>query len=90
MQIDDFLRLGQISIETALYTCAPILVFGLIAGLFVSIFQAATQINDPALAFIPKIGAAVVGMLMFGHFMINRIAGFTTYVYTQIGTMSPH
>jgi flagellar biosynthetic protein FliQ len=90
MGVDDFLRLGQISIETALYTCAPILIFGLVAGLFVSIFQAATQINDPALAFIPKIGAAVVGMLMFGHFMINRIASFTVYVYTQIGTMTPH
>ena len=70
MNVDDFLRLGQIGIETALYTCAPILVFGLAAGLFVSIFQAATQINDPALAFIPKIGAAVLGMLCFGHFMI--------------------
>jgi flagellar biosynthetic protein FliQ len=90
MQIDDFLRLGQISIETALYTCAPILLFGLVAGLLVSIFQAATQINDPALAFIPKIGAAIAGMLMFGHFMINRIAGFTTYVYNQISTMTPH
>ncbi len=90
MGVDDFLRLGQISIETALYTCAPILIFGLVAGLFVSIFQAATQINDPALAFIPKIGAAVVGMLMFGHFMINRIASFTVYVYTQIGNMTPH
>jgi len=89
MGVDDFLRLGQISIETALYTCAPILIFGLVAGLFVSIFQAATQINDPALAFIPKIGAAVVGMLMFGHFMINRIASFTVYVYTQIGNMTP-
>lgn len=90
MGVDDFLRLGQISIETALYTCAPILIFGLVAGLFVSIFQAATQINDPALAFIPKIGAAVVGMLMFGHFMINRLASFTVYVYTQIGNMAPH
>jgi flagellar biosynthetic protein FliQ len=89
MGVDDFLRLGQISIETALYTCAPILIFGLVAGLFVSIFQAATQINDPALAFIPKIGAAVLGMLMFGHFMINRIASFTVYVYTQIGNMTP-
>jgi flagellar biosynthetic protein FliQ len=89
MGVDDFLRLGQISIETALYTCAPILIFGLVAGLLVSIFQAATQINDPALAFIPKIGAAVIGMLMFGHFMINRIASFTVYVYSQIGNMTP-
>jgi flagellar biosynthetic protein FliQ len=74
MNIDDYLRLGQLSIETALYTCAPILVFGLVAGFLVSVFQAATQINDPALAFIPKIAAAIVGMLLFGHFMINRIS----------------
>ncbi len=88
MGIDDFLRLGQISIETALYTCAPILIFGLVAGLLVSIFQAATQINDPALAFIPKIGAAIIGMIIFGNFMINRIAGFTIYVISQIGNIN--
>lgn len=89
MTIDDYLRLGQIAIETALYTCAPILIFGLVAGFAVSVFQAATQINDPALAFIPKIGAAIVGMLLFGHFMISRIAGFTVYVISQIANISP-
>jgi flagellar biosynthetic protein FliQ len=89
MEIDDYLKLGQIAIETALYTCAPILLFGLIAGFVVSVFQAATQINDPALAFIPKIGAAIVGMLLFGHFMISRIAGFTVYAISQIANLSP-
>ena len=88
MNIDDFLRLGQISIETAVYTCAPILVFGLAAGLFVSIFQAATQINDPALAFIPKMGAAVLGLVCFGNFMMNRIAGFTVFVISQVAHLS--
>jgi flagellar biosynthetic protein FliQ len=89
MQMDDFLRLGQVAIQTACYTAAPILVFGLVAGFIVSIFQAATQINDPALAFIPKMGAAIVGMLLFGHFMMNRIAGFTIYVISQIGNLGP-
>lgn len=89
MNIDDYLRLGQIAIETALYTCAPILLFGLVAGLLVSIFQAATQINDPALAFIPKIAAAILGMILFGHFMINRIAGFTVYAISQIANLTP-
>jgi flagellar biosynthetic protein FliQ len=89
MQMDDFLRLGQVAIQTACYTAAPILVFGLVAGFIVSIFQAATQINDPALAFIPKMGAAIVGMLLFGHFMMNRIAGFTVYVISQIGNLGP-
>ena len=89
MGIDQFLKLGEVSIQTALLVSAPILVIGLIAGFAVSIFQAATQINDASLAFIPKIGSAVLGLLLFGHFMINRIAGFTTWVYGQIPTLSP-
>lgn len=89
MGIDDFLRLGQFGIETAVLVSAPILILGLVAGLAVSIFQAATQINDSALAFIPKIGAAVLGLVLFGHFIINRIASFTTWVYSQIPTLGP-
>lgn len=89
MQIDEFMRLGQMGIETAVLVSAPILVLGLIAGLAVSVFQAATQINDAALAFIPKIASAVVGLLFFGHFMINRIAAFTTWTYEHIANIVP-
>ena len=89
MNYDDYLRLGQVAIETAVLVSAPALLLGLAAGLFVSIFQAATQINDQALAFIPKIGAALAGILIFGHFMMNRIAGFTQWVYGQIPNLSP-
>lgn len=84
MGIDEYIRFAQVGIETAVLLSAPILGFGLVAGLAVSIFQAATQINDAALAFIPKIAAAVVGLMLFGHFMINRIAGFTAWVYQHI------
>ena len=56
MQIDDFMRMGQMGIETAVLVSTPVLALGLVAGLAVSIFQAATQINDAALAFIPNIG----------------------------------
>jgi flagellar biosynthetic protein FliQ len=87
MMIDDFLRLGQLAIQTALYVSAPILGLGLIAGLVVSIFQAATQISDSSVAFIPKIGAAVLGLVVFGHFMISRIAKFTELLYSQIPTL---
>lgn len=87
MGIDDFLRLGQTGIETAVLVSAPVLVLGLVSGLAVSVFQAATQINDAALAFIPKIAAAVIGLILFGHFMINRIAAFTTTTFQQIGQL---
>lgn len=88
MDIDDFMRLGQVGLQTAVIVSAPMLVLALVAGLVVSIFQAATQINDAALAFIPKIAAMIVSLLLFGHFMINKIAGFTTWVYDQIPTIS--
>lgn len=84
MTVDEYLRLAQMSIETAVLISAPVLVLGLIAGLAVSIFQAATQINDAALAFIPKIGAAVIALMFFGHFIINKMASFTTWIYSQI------
>lgn len=88
MDVTDYMRLAQVAVETAAFVCAPILIIGLVAGLAVSIFQAATQISDASLAFIPKIGSAVLGLLVFGHFMINRIAGFTIWVYNQIGTLN--
>ena len=87
MNIDDFMRIGQIGVEVATLVAAPILLLGLVSGLLVSIFQAATQISDASIAFIPKIGATMAGLLLFGHFMIDRIAGFTIWVYTQIGTL---
>ena len=84
MGIDDFIRLGQVGLQTAVMVSAPMLTLALVAGLAVSIFQAATQINDAALAFIPKIAAMIIALLLFGHFMINRISAFTIWVYDQI------
>ena len=89
MNSDAFLHMGQMAIQVAVLVSAPILVLGLVAGLAVSIFQAATQINDAALAFIPKIGASVVGLVFFGHFMLNKIATFTAWAFGQIATIGP-
>lgn len=89
MGVDEFLRLGQVSLETAVLVASPVLMLGLIAGFSVSVIQAATQINDAALAFVPKIAAMILGLMLFGNFMINRIAGFTTWVYSQIPNLSP-
>lgn len=87
MQLDDFIRLGQVALETTVIISAPVLVLGLTAGLTVSIFQAATQINDAALAFIPKMLAAIVGLALFGHFIVNRLAEFTTFTFSKVATI---
>jgi flagellar biosynthetic protein FliQ len=84
MNIDGFISVGQQALMTAVYIASPILGLGLVAGLSVSIFQAATQINDGALAFIPKILATILGIGLFGNFMLNRLAEFTIKMFGYI------
>lgn len=84
MTVEDFIRIASFGIETAMMVSAPVLAFGLIAGITVSIFQAATQINDAALAFIPKIVATVIALSVFGGWMISRMAAFATFAFNQI------
>jgi flagellar biosynthetic protein FliQ len=87
MNFDQYLNLGTESMILAIYVAGPILILGLLAGLAVSIFQAATQINDAALAYLPKIGATILGLAFFGNFMMNKLAQFTIAVYSQIGNV---
>ena len=84
MGIEGFLSVTSIGIETAIWVSAPVLLLGLAAGLMVSVFQAATQINDAALAFIPKILATVLALFFFGPWMISRMANFATFALSQI------
>lgn len=53
---------------------------GLIVGLMVSIFQATTQINEQTLAFIPKIVAVFVAILLFGPWILNVMVDFTSHL----------
>lgn len=63
---------------TVLEVSAPMLGLGLIVGLLVSIFQATTQIHEQTLAFIPKIVAVFVAVLIFGPWILNVLVDFTS------------
>ncbi len=89
MELGDFLYAAGQGIEVAIWVSAPVLLLGLIAGFTVSVIQAATQINDASLAFIPKIGAVVLALVLFGTFMLSRIAEFTTWTFNQIPNVLP-
>ena len=84
MNLDNFLEITRYGVETSMMVSAPVLLMGLAAGVLVSVLQAATQINDAALAFIPKITAAVMALVIFGPWMISKMATFATYVFNQI------
>ena len=72
------------AIELTLLISLPMLGIGLVVGLIVSIFQAVTQIQEMTLTFIPKIVAVLVGLLLFGPWMIRKMMAFTEYVITTI------
>lgn len=66
---------------------APALIAILITGLIVAIFQAATQINEQTLSFIPKILVMTLAFMAFGPWMIETISSFTIELFNYIPTM---
>lgn len=84
MNIQGFLDIANYGIQIAILVSTPVLLLGLLAGITVSIFQAATQINDAALAFIPKVIATVIALMLFGNWMISQMSAFATYALNQI------
>jgi flagellar biosynthetic protein FliQ len=67
---------GQQGLYTLLMVSAPVLVTILVVGLVVSIFQAATQINEATLSFVPKIIAAVAVLAVMGPWMMGTLVDY--------------
>ena len=65
----------------------PLLAVGLIVGLVVGIFQAATSINEQTLSFIPKILAVGMTMSITGGWMINTMVDYTKSIFTRIPSL---
>jgi flagellar biosynthetic protein FliQ len=82
------LSLGREAIMMTLMVSAPMLAFGLIIGLAISILQAVTQIHEMTLTFIPKIVAVAAALLIFLPWMINMLVDFTTRLFQSIPTMT--
>jgi flagellar biosynthetic protein FliQ len=66
---------------------APFLIAGLAVGLIISIIQAATQIQEPTLSFIPKIIATGAVIAIGGPWMLSQLVGYTTDLYLSIPTL---
>ena len=86
MNVEALIAVGQQALTLTLSLAGPVLLFGLIAGLAVSVFQALTQINEITLTFIPKIAATAAALVLFGPWMIARMVSFTTTLFTSLPT----
>jgi len=75
------LQLGRNALEMSMILAGPVLLFGLVAGLIVAVFQALTQIHEMTLTFIPKIGATILALVLFGPWMLQKMLNYTTALF---------
>lgn len=80
--------IGREALTVTLMVAAPMLLFGLVIGLIISIFQAVTQINEMTLTFVPKILAVALALLIFLPWMINMLTDFTRHMFALIPTLA--
>lgn len=84
MTIDEALNIGREALTLALLVAAPCLGISMAVGFLISIFQATTQIHDQTLAFVPKILAIVVGLFLFGGWMLRTLTAFTQRIIERL------
>ncbi len=72
------------AIYTLIITASPILILALSVGILVSVFQAVTSIQEPTLAFVPKILAVFTSLLIFGPYILSNITNFIINLYNMI------
>jgi len=78
------LSVGREALWVSLLVAAPVLVLSVVVGVAVSVFQAATQISEQTLVFVPKIIATLVALALFGPWMLTMLMRFTARLYEQI------
>ncbi|MHB1413665.1 MAG: flagellar biosynthesis protein FliQ [Chloroflexota bacterium] len=79
------IELGRGALLITLELAAPALGLALLVGLFVSVMQAATQINEATLSFVPKIFAVFLALVVFGPWMLTQL---TTYTAGLLGNLA--
>lgn len=87
MTPDMVIELGRQALIVTALLSAPLLISALIAGLLIGLFQAATQIQDMTLSFIPKLIVLIVALGLTGHWMLRLLIDYTRNLFGMIPGM---
>lgn len=87
MTPESVMSIGRHAIEITLMIAAPMLLIALAIGLVVSIFQAATQINEMTLTFIPKLIGVFIALMVAGPWMLSIMTDYIRQLFTNIPNM---
>jgi flagellar biosynthetic protein FliQ len=84
MTPETVIAIAEEGIWTVLIISGPLLIIALVVGLLVSIFQATTQIQEQTLAFVPKIVAVLLGLVIFGPWMLSHMTSYTSDILSNL------
>ncbi|HKN02766.1 MAG TPA: flagellar biosynthesis protein FliQ [Buttiauxella sp.] len=84
MTPESVMMMGTEAMKVALMLAAPLLMVALVTGLIISMLQAATQINEMTLSFIPKVIAVFVTIIVAGPWMLNLLLDYMRTLLTNI------
>jgi flagellar biosynthetic protein FliQ len=84
MNADSVIDIGRQAMEVTILLAAPILIASLAIGLVIAMFQAATQINEMTLSFVPKLMVVALVTIAAGPWMLRQILGFTQRLIENI------
>jgi flagellar biosynthesis protein FliQ len=87
MNPETVMTVGSRALEITMMLAAPLLLVALITGLVVSAFQAATQINEMTLSFIPKVIAISVTLMIAGPWMLKVLVSYTRELFESIPSL---
>jgi flagellar biosynthetic protein FliQ len=87
MTPETVMTIAQRALEMTLMLAAPLLLVALVVGLLVGIFQAATQINEMTLSFIPKLIGMATAMLIAGPWMLKQLVNYTRMLIESIPSL---
>lgn len=81
MTVSEIMGVFQSAMMVALKVAAPVLIISILIGLIISIFQAATQIHEQTLTFVPKLLAIAAILILLGPWMLETMMDFTVYIF---------
>ena len=84
MTPESVMTMGHRAMEISLLLGAPLLLVALVTGLLISLFQAATQINEMTLSFIPKLLAVFATLVVAGPWMLNTVLDYMRNLFSSI------
>ena len=87
MEVSQVVDLGREALWVAVLVAGPILGTALLVGILIGVLQAATSVQEMTLSFIPKLGAMILAMVLFGGWQLSVLTEFFLGIFDRIPTL---